>query len=919
MRTAAPQAPSAGFDLRAVAVLTPEEALRTVGSRHQGLTTDEADARLRVDGPNTIPEPPQAGAVRRLLSQFTHFFARLLWGAAILAWIGGMPELSIAIVLVVLINGVFSFVQEERAERATKALASLLPQQAVVRRNGIRATVPAEDLVRGDVVLLREGDRISADARLLRTDALRVDMSTLTGESLPVNRDAEAEVSSGTEPVEARSLVFAGTYISSGSGRAVVVATGPRTRLGGIAGLTGSVVRRPTPLRLDLDRAVRLIGGQAVLVGVVFFGVSIWLGMTASDGFLFAVGVIVALVPEGLLPTLTLSLAMSATRMAHRRALVRHLEAVETLGATTVICSDKTGTMTTNQMTVREIRTAAMTLSTTAYGWTPGGTLERDGRPAATADRRAVRSLLAASALCGNARLQEIDGRWTCLGDPTEGALLALAAKGGVDRAGAERETPRVREFPFGSERRRMSTVHRRPGGDLVVYAKGSPESIISVCATVRVGDRTLPLDEERRDRMLGQVDRMAATGLRVLAIGRRVVNGDVPATAESAERDLELLGLVGLEDPVRPSVPDAIARCRRAGIRVLMVTGDHPSTAKAVAAAVGLDHHGVLLGIDLPPDDDELAELLADEHLTVLARVLPEQKLRIAAALQANGQVVAMTGDGVNDAPALRRSDIGVAMGLTGSDVAREAADLVLLDDDFTHIVEAIEEGRAAFDNIRRFLTYHLTDNVSELAPFVVWALSAGKIPLMISVLQVLALDIGTDLLPALALGAERPGPRVMRRPPRKTTEHLLNRSVLLRAFGFLGPVEATLAMLMLPIGAALLFGWSWGEALPTGADAGLLSSMVFSAIVVMQMANALECRSTTASLFTIGPFSNRLLLGAIGVELVLLLAFVLTPTLARFLGGEPMTLAAWGPVVVTPFVFLALEELRKVIARGR
>jgi magnesium-transporting ATPase (P-type) len=421
----------------------------------------------------------------------------------------------------------------------------------------------------------------------------------------------------------------------------------------------------------------------------------------------------------------------------------------------------------------------------------------------------------------------------------------------------------------------------------------------------------------EERD-VLTAVDSLAAQGLRVLAFARRELEGQIPETASGAEAEMEFLGLVGMADPVRPEVPEAVAKCRRAGIRVVMITGDHPATAMSVAREAGLAAHTVVLGSELPESDEAIGNLLS-AHEAVLARVAPEEKLRIARALQRLGEVVAMTGDGVNDAPALRQADIGVAMGKVGTDVAREAADLVLLDDNFAHIVEAVEEGRAAYDNIKRFLTYHLTDNVAELAPFVVWALSAGRIPLMISVLQVLALDIGTDLLPALALGAERPEPGVMDRPPRSRSARLLDVRVLGRAFGFLGPVEAAASLALLPLGAALFFDWP-AESLPaSGTERDTLSSMVFAAIVLMQMANAFECRSTPISLFSIGPLSNRLLVGAVVVEAFALAAFVYVPPIRNALGQHPLSPAQWLLVLVTPWILLGAEEARKALVRRR
>jgi magnesium-transporting ATPase (P-type) len=901
--------------------VSPEAALHVLRSKREGLSPDEAAARLKTIGPNELPRTHGPGLVRQLLDQLVHFFALMLWAAAGLAVVGGMPQLAVAIAVVVVVNGVFSFAQEYRAERAVHALSALLPETAVVRRAGRKLTIPAAELVPGDVVLLREGDRISADARVIRSSGLKVDMSTLTGESKPVERSAAPLPAIRGDPLDSSNVVFAGTFVTSGSGLAVVAATAGATRLGGISRLTGQVVRRPTPLRVQLDRAVYLIAGLAVLTGVAFFGVATALGMPAHDGFLFSVGVIVALVPEGLLPTLSLSLAMSATRMARRGALVRRLESVETLGSTTVICTDKTGTLTTNQMTARSIVLphAAGPYTATGTGYDPSGTLvTTEGRPLSPEAWAEVRRLLHTAALCGDARVDEDHDRWKCVGDPTEGALLVLARKGGVERHDAQRTAPRVREFPFESARQRMSTVHILPSGAYEVLTKGSPEAVLPLCRVARLDGPSIPLTEGEVRDILAQVDALAEQGLRVLAMARREITGVLPETAAEAEADMEFLGLVGMADPVRPEVPEAIARCRKAGIRVVMITGDHPATALWVARDAGLDADRAILGAELPDSADKLAELLGAQHI-VLARVAPEDKLRIARALQARGDVVAMTGDGVNDAPALRQADIGIAMGKSGTDVAREAADIVLIDDNFAHIVEAVQEGRVAFDNIRRFLTYHLTDNVAELAPFVVWALSAGTIPLMISVLQVLALDIGTDLLPAVALGGEKPERAVMARPPRRRTARLLDRAVLGRAFGFLGPVEAVLSMALLPLGAAAFFGWP-GQPLPSGGEPkAILSTMVFAAIVVMQMANAFECRSNPASLFSIGPFSNRLLVGAVCVEAVALVAFVYLPPIQSALGQAPLGPTQWALVLVTPWIFLGAEELRKAVVRVR
>ncbi|WP_052808388.1 cation-translocating P-type ATPase [Methyloterricola oryzae] len=899
--------------------LTPNEALAHLRSTREGLSVEQAQARLRTFGRNELPRPRGPSSLRQLLNQMIHFFALMLWGAAFLAFAGEMPQLGVAIILVIVVNGVFSFVQEYRAERATRALAALLPESTVVRRSGRKLAIPSAELVPGDIVLLKEGDRISADARVIRSSELRVDMSTLTGESEPVMRTSDAYAGPVDDPFEAPNVVFAGTFVSSGSATTVVAASGSQTRLGGISALTGRIVARPTPLRNQLNQTVRVIALFALATGVVFFGIALSLGTPVHDGVLFSIGVIVALVPEGLLPTLSLSLAMSATRMAKRGALVRRLESVETLGATTVICTDKTGTVTRNEMTARDIVLPEKQYRATGSGYEPGGTiLTRTGRPLSESERSDIQLILQAAALCGDAQVEQRDGRWRCLGDPTEGALLALARKGGVERRDAARYAPRVREFPFESARQRMSTVHHRPNGAYEVLAKGSPEAIMPLCKSIRVNESVLPFGSDEQRHVSAQVDTLAAKGLRVLAFARREFANQMPETARAAEVEMEFLGLVGMADPVRPEVPAAIAQARMAGIRIVMITGDHPATALSVAREAGIAAESVMLGAELPEDDDTLGQLLMT-NTPVLARIAPEDKLRIARALQGLGEVVAMTGDGVNDAPALRQADIGIAMGKGGTDVAREAADLVLLDDNFAHIVEAVEEGRAAFDNIIRFLTYHLTDNVAELTPFVVWAMSAGEIPLMLSVLQVLALDIGTDLLPALALGAERPAAGVMHRNPRARSAKLLSINVFGRAFGCLGPVEAFLAIAMLPLGAWLYFGWPVHPLPIMGTDKAVLSTMVFSVIVTVQMANAFECRSNPASLFVIGPFTNRMLVVAVVIEALTLLAFVYVPPIARILGHAPLRADQWLPILACPWLFIAAEELRKAIVRVR
>lgn len=840
-----------------------------------GLSSAAAAERLATDGPNLLPAPSPTPAWQQLLRQAGSFFALLLWVAAALAWLAGMPELAVAIGVVVLINAVFAAAQEHRAERAAERLRELLPRRVEVVRDGRRVDVDARELVVADLVVLGGGDRISADLDLVEAHGLTLDTSTLTGESVPV-------------PVDVGDAALAGTFVTEGEGTGTVTATGARTRLAAIAALSHGARRGPSPLAAQLRQVVRTISLVAVGVGVSFFAVMLLLGTPPNDGFIFAVGVSVALVPEGLLPTVTLSLAVAAQRMADRNGLVRHLEAVETLGATTFICTDKTGTLTRNEMTVTHVWTPGGATTVTGAGYEPGGHLETDDP--ALVER--VRALARAGADCSTGTVVEDGGRWVARGDPMEAALHALAHRAGASSPGGGERRVTAR-FPFDPRRRRMSVV---TAGRLVV--KGAPDAVLPRCRDTGAAAEA--------------VETMAGSGSRVLAIAERpfAPSGE-PEDVDLVERDLTLLGLVAIHDPPRPHVGEALADCRRAGVRVAMLTGDHPATAAAIAAAVGLARPGapVLTGADLPADEQVLGALL-DRDGVVVSRVAPEDKLRIAHALQRRGHVVAMTGDGVNDGPALQAADIGVAMGRTGTDVARDAADLVLLDDDFATIVAAIEHGRGTFGNIRRFLTYHLTDNVAELTPFVLWAVSGGRFPLALGVLQILALDIGTDTATAVALGAERPPAHVLDQPP--SHGRLLDRTVARRAFGRLGPTEALFAMLAFTV-SVVAQGWRPGAAFPGAPETFAASGAAFAAIVVGQAANAFACRSATRTPRELGWGSNPLLARAVVLALLLGAAFLLVPPVADLLGHAPPPLAGWAVAAATAPAVLLVDHLDK------
>lgn len=814
-----------------------------------GLTSVQAADLLKQAGPNLLPAEKPVPQWRKLWGELTHFFALMLWCAAGLAFLADMPQLGVAIIVVVLVNGVFAHIQQERAQHAAAKLRGLLPADVLVRRDGRVRKVHASELVINDLVLLAAGDRIPADVVLVTAASCTVDESMLTGESEPVPK-------AGGDPA------WGGTFLVNGNAEAAVSATGARTRLAGIALLTSGAVSPPTPLSLELRRIVRVVASVALAIAAVFFLVSLLVGIQWRDSFLFAIGVAVALVPEGLLPTVTLSLAMGAQRMAARNALVRNLEAVETLGSTTFICTDKTGTLTQNRMNAVEVFTSQGEVHIAGDGYNPEGTVLGEGK-----DKAAETALAALAASQGRAELHE--GQWRASGDPMEAAIDVLARR--LTGAAGDGRVP-SRRLPFDPVRRRESAI---VGQDL--FCKGAPEAVLPLCGAVPE-----PVGE--------QVHLMASRGLRVIAVARRKLEG-APALwesrpAEDIERGLELLGLIGLHDPPRPDVGEVIRTARNAGLKLAMITGDHPGTAAAIAREIGLMGvpERVLEGTELP-DDEQLLGALLDRDGVVVSRVSPEQKLRVARALQSRGHVVAMTGDGVNDGPALREADIGVAMGLSGTDVAREAADLVLLDDHFGTIVAAIEQGRATYANIHRFLTYHLTDNVAELTPFVIWALSGGQFPLALGVLQILALDIGTDLLPALALGAEQPGKRVLARPPER--RHLMDRKLMVRVFCVLGPVEAVIEMAAF---SAVLFGGGWdrGET----PEPGLLmaaSGAAFTAVVLGQLANAFACRSATVPPWRLGWGTNRLLAWAILAELGVLAACLFIPQLAAVLGQAP------------------------------
>jgi len=888
--------------------LPAEDLFARFASSREGLTAAEAQERLRHDGPNVLTEAPRASLAVRIGIHLGHRFALMLWAGALLAWIGerfspgeGMQLIALALVAVVLINAAFTFWQETRVERAMAAFRRMLSPRARVLRDGAEVEIEATQVVAGDVVILREGDRVPADARLFEANALKVDHSPLTGECEPQLRTVQ--LATGGR-LDSRNLVFSGTLVTTGTGRGLVYATGDATEIGRIAGVTRETVRVETPIRRELRHFVRVVTAIALALGFTFFAAGWILGNPFWTNLVFAIGIIVANVPEGLLPTVTLALAISGRKMARRNALLKTLESAETLGSTTVICTDKTGTLTQNEMRVTDVLLPGEI--------TPSAGCDSDGGD--------LDAALRVMALCNNAALQVSQGNVRASGDPTETALLLYLEGSSEGSVGLRRAAhPRVYEHPFDSATREMATVHQVPDG-LEVLLKGAPEVVIEQCSHLRRMGADLPITQDMRNRVRQHADELASSGRRVLALARKRIRVDSDLESEIAASDYELVGLVGMHDPPRPEVAAAVASCHQAGIRVVVVSGDHPLTVQTIARQVGIadaEAATVYTGTDLAAwSKAALRHALAGDAV-LFARTSPLDKLRIVTALQEMGHIVAVTGDGVNDAPALKGADIGIAMGQTGTEVAREAADMVLVDDNFASIVAAVEEGRVIYGNIRRFVGYVLTSNVPEILPYIAFVLLG--IPLPLPVLLILAIDLGTDMAPAIALATEPAETDVMTRPPRSRSERLLSRDLLVSSYLLWGMVEAA-------AGFAGYFwvlvrgGWRLGDELSrTDPLYRQAIAAFFAAVVICQIANVLVWRTTNQSVFAKGIFRNRAVVAGVVAELVLLGGIVETELGHAVFGTASLPAEAWLVPIPFAFAMLGLAELLKAVGRRR
>ena len=875
--------------------LSAADACARLESFSAGLTAAEAARRLDEYGSNELQAAHRISPWTILFEQFKNVLIVILLAATVLSAFLGHGVEAVAITVILLFSVVLGFVQEYRAERAIEALRQMAAPTATALRDGEEREVPARDLVPGDVVVLRAGNRIPADARLIEAVNLQIQEAALTGESVPVEKHAAPLSNPELALGDRKNMAYAGTTATYGRGRAIVAATGMKTEFGKIAQMLQTVETGKTPLQENLDKLGHTLGRAAFVVVGIIVALGLFRGQPFIEMLVFGIALAVAVVPEALTAVVTISLAIGVQRLVKRRALMRRLPAVETLGSTSVICSDKTGTLTKDEMTARKLYVAGQLLEVSGAGYEPHGQFSRDGvsvEPSTPLER-----LLQAAALASDAHIarNEVAGRWQVTGDPTEGALVVVAAKAGLNKAALDAQFPRVHEIPFASDTKRMTTLHS-VAEDVVAFAKGAPEIILDSCERQWTADGETRLDAASRNELVETVRHMASEGLRVLAVASKA-----GATLENAERDMTFLGLVGMIDPPRPEAKAAIQTCEQAGIRVVMITGDHPITAHAVARELGLLKAGrVTSGAELEAMSEAELERQV-ENIEVYARVSPAHKLRVVTALQKKGHVVAMTGDGVNDAPALKKADIGIAMGITGTDVAKEAAAMMLTDDNFASIVAAVEEGRGIYSNIKKYLMFLLSSNIGEIG-LMGGAMLLG-LPLPLTAVQILYVNLATDGLPALALALDPPEADLMRRKPGNPRKGIFTRPVV--TLMMVGGVWSMLVNLS-------LFAW----ALNSGRSVAEAMTMTFVSLVLIQFFKAYNFRSDRLSVLN-RPFANTWLNWAISWEFVLLLVVVYVPSLHKPFGTFSLSVVDWAIVVGLALTISPVLEAAKWMER--
>ncbi|EHQ35044.1 cation-translocating P-type ATPase [Methanoplanus limicola] len=878
--------------------LSPDEQLAAMESSADGLSDAEVIKRQKKYGYNAIEKRRGKNYVREYLVQYVQFFAILLEVAAVLSLIAnryapgeGYDILGFAIFGAVVVNATFAFWQEYRADKTVEALRKLIPSSITVRRNGENQKIKAVSLVPGDILILEEGDRIGADAVVISENSLYVNNATLNGESRPARRNTEP--TEAESPLDAKNAVFAGTTVTSGNAIALVTTTGENTEFGKIASLAGNVRKRLTPMQKEIIRITRILTYAALFMGAVFLVLGYLSGKGLLMAAIFALALVVANVPEGMLPTITLSLSLASQNMAKRNALIKNLDSAQTLGSATVICTDKTGTLTRNEMTVREIYlTGGEEITVTGEGYSQEGDFEYSGGNDTSEER--LEQFLNAGRLNCRARFSGEEN----FGDPTELAIVAAANK----KMPATDDYEKTGEFPFTSDRKMMSSVYVHEGRNYL-FSKGAFEILLPLSTHYMNSEgRAVPYDEASKREFLEKAESFEKRAYRVLAVAFR--EGE-------KEEKLTMLGLVAIMDLPREEVYEAIKKCRRAGIRVMMLTGDNPNTARAIAEKIGMHVDITLTGDELRRmPDDELRETLTS-HCVLCARMRSEQKLRIATLLQTNGEVVAMTGDGVNDAPALRKADIGISMGIKGTEVAREASDMILLDDNFASIVAAIEEGRTVYFNIKKFVTYILSSNIPEIVPYILQFFL--RIPLPLSVIQILTIDLGSDMLPGLALGSEKPEDDIMNRPPVGKDERILDAEVFKRGYFFLGAIEGTAAMVAF-LGFLFLSGWQYGDLSITNSTLHYQAmTMTLLGAITCQLMNVWTLRSWENSAFSRGLFTNKLLIVAIIIEIIWIVMILTVPPVQYIFNTAYVPLPFLILLIPFPILLFVLHELYK------
>ncbi|MFA4956822.1 MAG: calcium-transporting P-type ATPase, PMR1-type [Candidatus Methanoperedens sp.] len=875
-----------------------EAVLKSLGTSAGGITEQEAAARLNTHGLNEIIEEKKISRLKMLISQFTGFLIIILLVAAVVSALLGETADSIIILLIVILSGVLGFIQDYRAQKAIDALKQMAAPTATVVRNGSNSLIKALRIVPGDIILLQTGDGIPADSRLIESINLQMDEASLTGESVPVpkiiDKIAEEEL-----VADRKNMVYMGTSVSYGRGKAVVTATGMGTELGRIAGMLEHIENEKTPLQLNLDRLGLWIGIITMIVVAFVSILGVLSGFDVIEMFIWGVALAVAAIPEALPAVVTVCLALGVRRMVKRHALVRKLPSVETLGATTIICSDKTGTLTRDEMTVRNICVDGKMLEVTGAGYEPAGDFMNGDSKIKPEEKTTLGNLLIISALCNDSQLVNENSTWHVKGDPTEGALNVLAAKGGIHKQEMEKRYKRTDEIPFSSERKMMTTIYSTPDG-VFAYSKGAPEVILNSCTYIYRDGSLVKFDDADKTNILEILKTMASRAQRVLAFSQKQFKAS--PSVNDAEKEMVFVGLVGMIDPPREEVKTAIATCQKAGIKTVMITGDHQLTGCAVAEELGLFGKGeiALTGANLDTmDDKELAQIV--ENVSVYARVSPAHKMRIIDALKKKGHVVAMTGDGVNDAPALKAADIGIAMGITGTAVSKEASDMILTDDNFASIVSAIEEGRNIFKNIKNFVLYGLGCHIGEVLIVLIAMLAWQELPLV--AIQILWINLITDGLPPMALSVELPDKALMTQPPRKRDEGIITKRVL-----FYGLAVGVL----IAVQALLIFRWYLDV---DTADILKARTMVFTLIVISMMFNAFNWRSERLSLLEIGIFSNRTLLYAVGSTILLQLLVIYAPMLNGLFKTVPLGLADWGIIMLLASTTLIFVEVAKFL----